>query len=212
MNLFSIFAISFTIALTGALAPGPLMAFCISESTKHGFKSGPLLILGHAILEIIMVALLVLGFANFIDNPFILKIIGIAGSVILIYFGLNMIFSIPKLSLDFKDDGSKPSNLVLKGITMSLVNPYWAIWWLSIGLSLVLSAKKAGFMALGFFFAGHILADLSWYSIISLTFSKGKNLFTLKAYKRIIFICAITLLGFGVYFGINSFLKTGINL
>ena len=55
MEYFFIFMTSFVIALSGALAPGPLLAACISESTKHGFKSGPLMILGHAILEIIMV-------------------------------------------------------------------------------------------------------------------------------------------------------------
>lgn len=200
----SLFIVSFTIALSGALAPGPLLAAVIYQSTKQGLKTGPLVILGHAILEVGMVAFIIFGFAYFLKNPLVLKIIATTGALILLGFGINMISSIPKVSLDFKDENRKSSNLVLTGITMSAANPYWVIWWLTIGLGLLLGAQKAGYLAIGIFFAGHILADLAWYTVVSFTISKGRRFISQKVYKGIIFVCGIILIGFGIYFGMNS--------
>lgn len=204
MNYFTIFIISFSIALSGALMPGPLLATVIAESARHGFKSGPLVILGHALLEILMVFLIVFGFASFIHNDLVLRTISFLGALILIYMGVKMIFSLPRLSLENLSGYKSSSNLVLLGITMSLVNPYWTVWWLTIGMGLVLAAQKAGIIAVCIFFAGHILADLGFYSIVSFIISKGKKITSGKAYKGVIFCCAFVLIGFGIYFGAKS--------
>jgi threonine/homoserine/homoserine lactone efflux protein len=203
MNYASIFLVSFTIALSGALMPGPLLATVIYESTKQGAKTGPLMILGHGLLEMLMLVLLIFGFTRYIHNPLALKIIAILGAFLLCFFGIKMLLSVPKLSLDFGPDYKYSSNLVLTGITMSLANPYWTIWWLTIGLGLFLGAERLGYVAVGVFFVGHILADLSWYSVVSLTISKGKKFISLKVYKGIIFVCAVILIVFGIYFGVN---------
>jgi threonine/homoserine/homoserine lactone efflux protein len=203
MNLFSLFCVSFTVALSGALSPGPLLATVIYESSRHGFKSGPLLILGHAIAEIAMVAFIAVGLFKVINNPLILKVIFLSGAGILILFGVNMLCSLSRVTLDLKNTRKKSSGLVMTGFTMSLSNPYWSIWWLTFGMGMVLGAQKAGLTALAVFFSGHILADLGWYSLISFALSKGKKFISLKAYKGIILICAITLLIFGAYFGLT---------
>ncbi len=205
MNLFSLFCVSFVVALSGALAPGPLLATVIYESSRHGAKSGPLLILGHAIAEMAMVVLITLGLSRVIDNPFILKCISLTGAAILIFFGINMLSSLSGLSLDLKTARKKSSGLVMTGFTMSLSNPYWSIWWVTFGMGMVLSAQKAGLTALAVFFIGHILADLGWYSAISFALSKGRKFISLKIYKGIILLCAVTLLLFGAYFGVISF-------
>jgi len=180
--------------------PGPLLATVIYESAKTGFKTGPLIILGHALLEILMVAFIILGFTRFIHNPLVLKIISILGALVIFCFGINMILSVRHISLDLKNDYKKSTNLTLMGITMSIANPYWTIWWLTIGLGLVLAAQRQGFIAIGVFFIGHILADFGWYSFVSLAISKGRKFISNKVYKSIVLICALILIGFGVYF------------
>ncbi len=206
MDYLSIFIASFTIALSGALAPGPLLATVIYESSRRGFKSGPLLILGHALLEMLLVASLILGLSRLINNPPALRIIALTGSSILVYFGIRMIASLPGLSLDL-NPGHAPApskNLVLTGASVSIANPYWTIWWLGIGLGLVLAAQKKGFIAVGMFFIGHVLADLVWYSFVSLTISRAKRYISQKAYKGMLCACALALIGFGIYFGVSS--------
>lgn len=205
MNLFSIFIISFTIALSGALMPGPLLTSIIAHSPRHGFKTGPLFILGHAILELFMIALIVLGLSQFIENDFILRWIAIAGAGILIFFGIRMIRSLKGLKLDLEGKQMKSSNLVFMGITMSIVNPFWTIWWLTIGLGFVLAAQKAGLLAIAVFFSGHILADFGWYSAVSFMISAGRRFISDGVYRGLIAVCAVVLIGFGIYFLRTSF-------
>lgn len=200
MSYLSIFLVSFMIALSGALMPGPLLAAVIYESTRHGFKAGPLFIFGHALLEVLMVAFIVFGFARFLNTPLMIGVITVAGSLILIYFGIMMIVSLPRLSLALDSYPGKSTNLVWSGITTSLANPYWTIWWLTIGIGLVLAAQKQGWLAILVFFAGHILADLGWYCIVALMISKGRDYFTDRIYRGIVLLCAISLIGFAAWF------------
>jgi threonine/homoserine/homoserine lactone efflux protein len=206
MTYLGIFCLSFSIALSGALAPGPLLATVIAESARHGAKSGPLIILGHALLELIMVSALIMGLARFIHTPLILKTVSFIGASILLYFGIDLLRSLRTISIDSKAvSGTKAHNLVLLGITMSLANPYWALWWMTIGLGLVLGAQKQGIIAVLVFFMGHILADLGWYSIISFAAGKDWLLRHTKTYKAILCICSLTLLGFSLYFFLTIF-------
>ena len=198
MNLISIFIISFLIALSGALAPGPLLAVVIAETPRRGFKTGPLVIVGHGILETIMVVLLLLGLSKFLNTPFLIKITGTLGSVILFYFGVKLLITTPEIELSSPAKSSR--NLPLLGITMSLANPYWTIWWLTIGLGLLLTAQKMGLIAILFFFLGHIFADFGWYSLVSLVISIGRKFITIRIYKIILITCGMGLIFFSIYF------------
>ncbi|HNQ35559.1 MAG TPA: LysE family transporter [bacterium] len=207
MGYISIFLVSFAIAFSGALAPGPLLAAVISGSLKSGFRAGPLLIAGHALLEIVMVALLVLGLGRFINTPPVIKAISLAGAAILVYFGIGLLRRLPSISLDFSaGSAGRDAGFFLQGITLSLANPYWAVWWLTIGLGLLLSAGRLGLPGLLFFFTGHILADLAWYSFVSFSLSRGRRFVSLKVYRSILAACAAVVISFGLYFGFKAFL------
>jgi threonine/homoserine/homoserine lactone efflux protein len=206
MDYFSVFLTSFTIALSGALMPGPLLTAVIAETAKHGFKSGPLMIAGHALLEALTLGLIVFGLAGLVSNNTVaMRFIAAIGSLVLFYFGLTMIASLPKLSLKSKSASLKATNLVLMGITISLSTPYFAFWWLTIGLGLVLAAQKQGMLAVFIFFLGHIAADLGWYSLVSWGISKGRKLISDRTYRLIILACAVVLIGFSLYFGSSAF-------
>jgi len=200
----SIFLVSFTIALSGALMPGPLLTAVIAESIKHGRKSGPLITLGHGLLEILMVIIILFPLNQFVHNPIILKSIALVGALLLLYSGTKMLLSLKELELEFKAETTASSGLVLTGVTMSLSNPYWTIWWLTIGLGLVLSARQVSWLAIGVFFLGHILADLIWYTAISYMVSRGRNYLSRNLYRGVIAVCALLLIVFAVYFGVYS--------
>ncbi|MFA5857944.1 MAG: LysE family transporter [Elusimicrobiota bacterium] len=208
MDILTLFTMSFMIAFSGALVPGPLMTAVINDSTKHGSKTGPLFVLGHALLEIVMITIIILGFSKFINTPFVITTISITGSVFLFILGAMMLYSIPGLTLDFLKDKTPSSgkNLILNGILMSLSNPYWTIWWFSIGIGLVISAQHAGIFGLLAFFIGHELADLAVYWFISFTISKSRNFLSLTLYKTLIGGCAAALIIFALYFGLTTFL------
>src|SRR3989339_1811617 len=103
MDLISIFLVSFTIALSGAMMPGPLLTVVIAESLKHGRKTGPLVSLGHAILEVLTIGLLLLSFNRFIHDPMDLKVIAALGALILFVTGVQMLLSLRKLEVEVKE-------------------------------------------------------------------------------------------------------------
>ena len=202
--LITIFATSFAIALSGALMPGPLLSITLSESAKRGFRAGPLVVLGHGILELALVLLLLLGLAPVLKNDHVIGGVGVAGAVILIWMSVGMMRSLPSLSLQIAADGKEGTGPVVAGILMSLANPYWAIWWATIGLGYILYSWSLGIAGVVAFFLGHILADLAWYAAVSFTVAHGRRFMSDRIYRGIIACCAVALFGFGIYFGFSG--------
>ena len=200
LALILIFSSSFVIALSVALMPGPLLTVTISESTRRGAVAGPLMILGHGILELILIVALLAGLAPFLKRDDVFIIIALAGGVILLWMALSMFRSLPELRLNLEMQDESRNNLVFTGIIFSLANPYWTIWWASIGLGYIMQSVKYGTLGVVSFFMGHILADLLWYAIVSFGVARGRNYFSDTAYRKLIGGCASFLLIFSCYF------------
>ncbi len=182
--------------------PGPLLTVTISETHQRGFWSGPLIILGHAILELALIVALVLGFQKIFTNPTVVGIIGLFGGLFLLWMGSNMLEGTLKktISLEFNSSSKIKMGPVTAGVLVSLSNPYWTIWWATIGVAYVLAALKFGIWGLILFFTAHILADLIWYSAVSFMVVTGKRFFGEKIYRGTIFACGIFLILLATYF------------
>lgn len=200
LTLLSIFASSFMIAFSGAMAPGPLMTVTISESTRRGAIAGPLMILGHGLLELLLAAALLSGFAAVLDRNDVFVAIALLGGTTLFWMGCSMLRGLPTLQPPGAAEDGAGKNLVLAGIALSVCNPYWLIWWASIGLGYILHSARFGFLGVAAFFIGHILADLLWYSLLSFGVAKGRRLFSPVLYRRLIGGCAVFLLCFSGWF------------
>ena len=195
MALFiTLFVTSFIMALSGAIMPGPLLTVTITESSRRGAMTGPLLIAGHAILELALVLALLMGLAPLLKMEPVFILIALAGSAVLLWMGIGMLKSLPTMTLVTDGSDAKAKNLILSGILMSLVNPYWSIWWATIGLGYVLHSMNAGSMGVVAFFTGHILGDLFWYAAVSTAIWKGRRLLSDRGYRILIGTCAVCLI------------------
>ena len=205
LELCAIFIGSMTVAFSGALIPGPLFTVAVADSARRGFITGPLLILGHAILELALVIAIILGMGPILKNGWVMALTALLGGGILVWMGAGMLRTAAELSLH--TDSKKQSahaHPVLTGILASLSNPYWILWWATLGLGLMAKALKLGTPGLAAFFIGHISADFLWYSMISFSVSRGKRIMTDGAYRLVIRICGVILLGFGAWFLVSS--------
>src|SRR5574340_191106 len=99
LTLFTVFFSSFVIGLSGALIPGPLLTATINESSRHGFRSGPLLVLGHGILELALVGALLAGMAPLLRADWLFVAISLMGGAILLWMAWGMFRTLPSLSL-----------------------------------------------------------------------------------------------------------------
>lgn len=203
MNPGPIFFTSFLVALTGAMMPGPVLAVTVRESAGKGFKAGPLMILGHGILELVLIAALLAGFSSAFRDPYFLVGISLAGGTTLIWMGIT---GWRKSGRDLKfaaDNRTPPTgdlHTVLAGILSSVSNPYWFIWWATIGMAYLGSCWKFGWIGLISFYSGHILADLAWYSLVSGAVGRGKKLFSPLFHRRLLQVCSLAMIALGVYF------------
>lgn len=210
LELIGIFFTSFLVALSGALMPGPLLTVTITESAKRGFWIGPLMILGHAILEISFILLILWGVGAFLMQDAILSGISFFGTAILLWMGLGMLkesrhITLPKVeeaNPHGNENGRRSffKNPVALGILVSLSNPYWTVWWLTIGLAYIFMSVKFGVTGVVVFFTGHILADLLWYSAVSASVGFGSRFFTDRTFRVLVLVCGLFLIGFSFYF------------
>ena len=200
-----LFAGSFFLAFSGAMMPGPLLTATISAAARKGPSAGPLFILGHGILELGLVVLIFLGLGPFLTGTWTFVTISLTGSCIMFYMAFSMFRSLPKLSLTQHTTNARDyRSLVGTGALLSVSNPYWTIWWGTIGLGLLLRAGNAGFLGVASFFGGHVLGDLVWYTAVSITIWRGKRLLSDRLYRGLIGLCGGLIAVFGIYFFISG--------
>jgi threonine/homoserine/homoserine lactone efflux protein len=119
----------------------------------------------------------------------------------LIVMGAMILRGLRKARLDLSPARKgQGMNLVLTGILGSLSNPYWIIWWATIGLGYLISSMTYGIAGIVVFFIGHISADLAWYSLVSFAVARGRTLMGDKGYRLILLLCGIFLISFGAWF------------
>ncbi|MFH1625407.1 MAG: LysE family transporter [Pseudomonadota bacterium] len=201
IELAILFGGSFSLALSGALMPGPVLTVTIAESVRRGFTAGPLLMVGHALLELALVVAIVQGLGPFLKKPPVMGSIALVGGTILLLMGTQMVRKAGTLSLTVAQTETRVTpHPILTGILASLSNPYWTLWWATIGLGYLVAAIKLGILGVGIFFVGHITADFLWYSVVSYGISRGKRILKDKTYQLIIRLCGLFLLGFGAWF------------
>jgi threonine/homoserine/homoserine lactone efflux protein len=224
--LWVIFSFSFLVALTGAMSPGPLMTYTIIKSVKtdrRGYLMGVWIITGHAILEMGIILLLLLGFSFVLKNIIIVRTIGITGGLILTYFGSSIIRDVyrGKIPTGFLRSSGEPNqnidpienkgleNPVVGGILVSMSNPYWWVWWASIGLAFMVrfDISFAQWPKLLVFFLGHETGDLLWYLLISTFAFFGLRRLNQKVYYGILVGCGIFMILFGIYLGTSPFYR-----
>ena len=207
-QLFFLFWSAFVVALSGALMPGPVLTATISEVMKRGFKAGPLIVAGHAILEIALLAAVVAGLGPWITRNTTMGVVGIGGGALLVLMGIQMAVTAGKAADSAMSSRADPASAirgpVLTGILTSLSNPYWALWWATIGLNFAAIALKNGLAGLASFYTGHILADLAWYSLIAAAVASGRKICPRGVYVALITVCGIVLVALGIYFVVGG--------
>jgi threonine/homoserine/homoserine lactone efflux protein len=206
--MLQVFLQSLLIGYSGAIMPGSLLTYTIDKSIKKGTKAGLLISIGHSVLELVLVIIIFLGIGSYLGTTLAHIIIGILGGIVLILFGVSMLWDIylGKVNIDFKGStDTKYGNIILGGALISASNPYFLVWWAVVGLGLIMNAYNMfGITGIALFYFGHIMADFTWYLFVSALISKTRNFINLKIYKIIITVLGLSLVGFGVSFILSA--------
>jgi threonine/homoserine/homoserine lactone efflux protein len=203
LEILKMLGIGFFLGLTGALVPGPMLFATIETSLTKGWLSGPKVFSGHALIELVIFVLIVAGFSTQAAQGAVLWI-SIVGGAVLVVFGMMTI-------KEGKHATLSGGNSVFKspfaaGVVTSISHPYFWLWWLTVGAGLVLMGLEISLVAAVIFLLGHLIADLSWYTLVSTAFSRGKSLMSEGTYQKILVGCGVFLMVFGVWFMTSQWL------
>ncbi len=189
------------ISLSGVMAPGPVTAAAIAMGARNRF-AGVLMAIGHGIVEFPLIILITLGMGLMLKSSVTKIVIGFAGGAFLLFMAIQMMRSLSGAEdQEVKVTSSGP---LIAGIILSGGNPFFLIWWASVGLNLAIAAAGFGIWAFALFAIVHWLCDLIWLSALSLASFKGSILLGPRRQKKVLLVCSLALFGFGLFFIYNA--------
>jgi len=185
------------ISLSGVMAPGPMTAATLAAGTRLR-HAGALIALGHAAVEFPLMLLIITGIGSLLQLEGVKTGIGLAGGAFLLLMGVELLVGARK-SRELSDPADR-RHPVLIGIVLTAANPYFLIWWATVGLALATQAVQWGVLAFALFAVIHWLCDLVWLEALSLASFKGSQLLGGWSQRIVLAVCGVMLLLFGCKF------------
>ena len=191
----------FIISFSGAMQPGPVTATALVVGARNRY-AGLALAAGHAIIELPLMIVITLGIGTIFKSTSMQIAIGLAGGAILLFMAVQMWVSVKRPQESQQKALNKSP--ILAGIILSASNPYFLIWWATIGLKLATDAKEFGLLAFPLFALVHWLCDGGWLQALSWASFKGTRLMSRQSQNTILSGCAAAMFLFGVKFILDS--------
>ena len=188
------------ISSSGVLMPGPMFAVTLTKSYKSPL-AGTQISLGHAVIEVPLILLIYFGFAQFFQNSIVQLILSVVGGGMIIWLGISMFRARTEVVRKGKD---LPYNAFTAGIFASAFNPFFLLWWATIGSMLIMRILDFGAIGLVAFIMVHWLCDLIWLTLISVVIYRTHSLWGLKLQEWIFIACSLLLVGFGLWFLVSG--------
>lgn len=190
------------ISLSGVMMPGPVLAVTVAKGYKNKI-AGTLIALGHGLIEFPLMFLIYFDFAGLFASSTAQKTISFVGGLVLIYMGVQMFKAEKKTSEEY--EGSRHGSFVA-GVLATSANPYFFLWWATIGAALIMNSRLFGLVGFLLFAITHWSCDLLWDTFVSVSVFKSKRFWTKKVHKIIFSFCFVVLTGFGIWFIISALL------
>jgi threonine/homoserine/homoserine lactone efflux protein len=182
------------------MMPGPVFAVTLAKSYKSPW-AGTKISLGHAVIEVPLILLIYFGFAQFFQNTVVQVVLSIVGGVMIIWLGISMFRARAEVVKGGKD---LPYNAFVAGALTSGLNPFFLLWWATIGSMLIMKFLDFGIAGLAIFIVVHWLCDLVWLSSVSVMVYKTHSLWGKKIQEWLFVACSLLLVGFGGWFVVSG--------
>ncbi|MBL7163979.1 MAG: LysE family transporter [Anaerolineales bacterium] len=193
------------ISLSGVMAPGPITAVVVGKGSESP-RAGALVAIGHGLVEFPLMVAVFFGIGALLEADYVRITIGIAGGLFILWMGIGMLRSIRQEVLvhEQRVDSRSP---VMAGVLFSIGNPYFLVWWVTVGAALILRSVEFGVLGFAAFAVGHWLCDLLWDWFLSALSFKGGQFFGNRFQQAIFAVSGVMLLFFGGRLMIDAFYK-----
>ena len=195
------------VSISGVFSPGPLLFANLALSKYGGFWSGIKIAIGHTIIELPLIIFLSLPFTVFSPvniTTSIIKIISFIAGIFLIAFGILYVVRLIRANEVIHSSiySSRIENPYLAGIMFTGLNPFFIVWWTTIGVKLItdsisLLGQPTG---IAFLFVVHIWMDYAWLGLSSYLASRGFNIIRSDYHRYITILLTVPFFYYGIKF------------
>ncbi|MBN1280095.1 MAG: LysE family transporter [Candidatus Thermoplasmatota archaeon] len=202
MDLLGFVVTVILLTASGALAPGPLFVQTIAQGARTGARSGLIFSLAHTLVEFSLIMLLAFGLLAVRNEGVLRNSIGVLGGCVLILFGAyQLLGSLRKKQLEQKPAAAPAHRLFFIGVLFTALNPYFIVWWLTVGSTLIFMALELAALAgVIFMFLCHVWMDYVWLTAVSYLAKRGVNALGSTWYRVLIGVFGVILIYFGMTF------------
>jgi len=206
MNPLNFAATIVLVTASGALAPGPLFFAAISHGAKLGARGGLAFAVGHTLFEFPLIILLALGLNTIVSEPVVKLLTGVIGGLALIVFGVMQIHDCLTSRFDVpKSRGTVFHNPILIGLVFTGLNPFFIVWWLTVGGSLIFEALELALLpGVILMYACHVWMDYAWLTAVAHFARVGINTIGARWYRAIMAFFGVVLIYFGITFLVSA--------
>ena len=187
-------------SLSGVMMPGPMFTMTLAKSYKSPW-AGAQVSLGHAVIEVPLILLIYFGLAQFFQNTMVQLVLGVLGGGMIIWLGIGMFCARAQVVRGGKD---LPYSAFTAGIITSALNPFFLLWWATVGSMLVMRFLEFGSAGLVVFIIVHWLCDFIWLSLVSVVVYRTHALWGKKVQEWVFIAASLLLMGFGIWFVVDG--------
>ncbi len=191
-------------SLSGVMAPGPMFAVTLAKSLKSPW-AGVQVSLGHAVIEVPLILLIYFGLARFFDNDIVELVLAVLGGAMIIWMGISLFRVRREMAREGKDTSY---SAFMAGILMSGLNPFFLVWWVTVGSLLLMNFLDAvGTWGMPLFIIVHWLCDLVWLSFVSFSIYRTRTFWGPGVQEWVFIVLSLALLYFGGQFIVRGIIN-----
>jgi threonine/homoserine/homoserine lactone efflux protein len=182
------------ISLSGVMAPGPVTAAALGKGSRTP-HAGALIAIGHGLVEVPVMVAVLYGVRGLVEVPYVRLGVSVLGALFLIVMAIGMLRSLRDPEIGPMRSVGSP---LTAGVLLTLGNPYFFVWWATIGATLVLRSVVFGIWGFVALAASHWLCDFVWDYFLSALSFKGGQFFGKRFQKAVFLVCGCLLVVFAV--------------
>jgi threonine/homoserine/homoserine lactone efflux protein len=198
------------ISASGVLTPGPLFFTNLLYGSRQGARAGVSVACGHTVVELPLILLLAAGLFTSAAATLYGEVIGLAGGIAILGFaGVQIVSVVKKRNAQAPPTVARTKGPFVAGIAISALNPFFLVWWFTVGLKLIADSATFGFATgIMILFAFHIWMDYAWLGGTALLAFRGSSVLKSKYYPLLLLGLAAVLLYYGIVFVLQGLYAT----
>lgn len=193
------------LGLSLAAPIGPVNAAQLDKGIRKGFLHAWIFGLGAVVADALYMMVVYLGVVRFLDIPFMQTFLWFFGCFVLTYTGIESLLKAGQIETEGRRNDDSHFKSFLSGFLMSISNPLTILFWLGIyGSVLAKTASSYGTSELALYSTAILIGILVWDITMASVASGFRRILTAKLLTAISLLSGLSLIAFGVYFGLQA--------